>query len=72
MRDENRNLKRLNTRQERELRKFVDTEGDLPIIMRAHNEETRVLKLKMKQVIAKNNILDGNCIPIYYVGTGNE
>ena len=36
-------------RQERELSRFTKTEADLPVIMRAHNEETRVLKIKIKQ-----------------------
>ena len=37
-------------RQERELDKFVNAEADLPVILRAHNEETRVLKMKIRQV----------------------
>ena len=48
--EENRNLKRLIARQDKELGKFVNTESDLPVILRAHNEETRVLKMKIKQV----------------------
>ena len=42
-------MKRLLARQERELSRFTKTEADLPVIMRAHNEETRVLKIKIKQ-----------------------
>ena len=30
--------------------KFVNAEADLPVILRAHNEETRVLKMKIRQV----------------------
>ena len=58
--EENRNLKRLITRQEKELGKFVNTESDLPIILRAHNEETRVLKMKLKQNQDSNRSLAQN------------
>ena len=53
MSEENRQLKRLLSRQERELNKFVAAEADLPVILRAHNEEARVLKMKYKQVFYK-------------------
>ena len=58
--EENRNLRRLVTRQEKELGKFVNTESDLPIILRAHNEETRVLKMKLKQNQDSNRSLAQN------------
>ena len=37
------------SRQERELNKLTRTEADLPVILRAHNEETKVLKMKIRQ-----------------------
>ena len=52
--EENRNMKRLLSIQETELNRFTRTESDLPVIMRAHNEETRVLKMKIKQIQATN------------------
>ncbi len=30
--------------------RFTDTEGELPVILQAHNEESRVLRAKIKQV----------------------
>ena len=47
-------MKRLLSIQETELNRFTRTESDLPVIMRAHNEETRVLKMKIKQIQATN------------------
>ena len=47
--DENRTLTRLVKRQSLALNRLAGTEGELPILLRAH-EETRVLKQKMKQV----------------------
>ena len=37
-------------RREIELDRLTDTTGDLPTILRAHNEEVRALKHKLKQV----------------------
>ena len=48
--DENRTLTRLVKRQSLALNRLAGTEGELPILLRAHNEETRVLRQKMKQV----------------------
>ena len=42
------------TRQERELWRFTKTEADLPVILRAHNEESRVLKMKIRQAQDSN------------------
>ena len=47
--DENRTLTRLVKRQSLALNRLAGTEGELPILLRAQ-EETRVLKQKMKQV----------------------
>ena len=58
--EENRNLKRLLARQEKELNKYIKTESDLPVILRAHNEESRVLKMKLKQVQDNNKKLGQN------------
>jgi len=54
---EKRHLGRLVARQERELDKFVSAEADLPVILRAHNEETRVLKMKIRQAQESNRKL---------------
>jgi len=54
---EKRHLGRLVARQERELDKFVNAEADLPVILRAHNEETRVLKMKIRQAQESNRKL---------------
>ena len=51
MTDENRTLNRVVKRQSLALNRLAGTEGELPILLRAHNEETRVLRQKMKQVI---------------------
>ena len=32
------------------MNRLLGKEGDLPVILKAHNEEIRVLKIKMKQV----------------------
>ncbi len=48
--DENRTLNRVVKRQSLALNRLAGTEGELPILLRAHNEETRVLRQKMKQV----------------------
>ena len=58
--EDNRNLRRLLTRQEKELDRFTKTEADLPVILRAHNEETRVLKMKIRQAQESNKKLSGN------------
>ena len=42
------------TRQEKELDRFTKTEADLPVILRAHNEESRVLKMKIRQAQESN------------------
>ena len=42
------------TRQEKELDRFTKTEADLPVILRAHNEESRVLKVKIRQAQESN------------------
>ena len=48
--EENRILSRELRRREIELDRLTDTTGDLPTILRAHNEEVRALKHKLKQV----------------------
>ena len=48
------------TRQERELGRFTKTEADLPVILRAHNEESRVLKMKIRQAQDSNKKLSVN------------
>ena len=48
------------TRQEKELDRFTKTEADLPVILRAHNEESRVLKMKIRQAQDSNKKLSGN------------
>jgi len=54
--DENRTLNRLVKRQSLALNRLAGSEGELPILLRAHNEETRVLRQKMKQVWKTNHI----------------
>ena len=58
--EENRNLKRLLARQEKELDKYIKTESDLPVILRAHNEESKVLKMKLRQVQDSNKKMGQN------------
>ena len=58
--EDNRNLRRLVTRQEKELGRFTKTEADLPVILRAHNEESRVLKMKIRQSQDSNKKLSVN------------
>jgi hypothetical protein len=60
LQEENRALRRQVGRQERELARFSGPEGDLPVLLRAHNEETRVLKAKMKAAQESNRQLGGN------------
>ena len=48
------------TRQEKELDRFTKTEADLPVILRAHNEESRVLKMKMRQAQESNKKMSQN------------
>ena len=48
------------TRQEKELDRFTKTEADLPVILRAHNEESRVLKMKIRQAQESNKKMSQN------------
>ena len=50
LKDENRILNRLVKRQGSALERLVGAQGELPSLLHAHNEETRILKHKMKQV----------------------
>ena len=50
LKDENRILNRLVKRQNSALERLVGAQGELPVLLHAHNEETRILKHKMKQV----------------------
>ena len=44
-------MNRLVKRQGSALERLVGAQGELPSLLHAHNEETRILKQKMKQVI---------------------
>ena len=44
-------MNRLVKRQGSALERLVGAQGELPSLLHAHNEETRILKHKMKQVV---------------------
>ncbi len=50
LREENRTLRRQLRRHDLELNRLEGTQGELPTILHAHNEEVRALKIKLKKV----------------------
>lgn len=49
LKKENKVLKTLQTRQEKELEKYQNQEGELPQILKQHSEEVRMLKEQLKR-----------------------
>ena len=49
-------MNRLVKRQGSALERLVGAQGELPSLLHAHNEETRILKHKMKQVMMIHRI----------------
>ena len=58
MSEENRTLNRLLKRQNRALQRLVGDQGELPTLLRAHNEETRALKHHLKKANKENRSLE--------------